>query len=261
MLMVVSPAKTLDFDVRVTGEPFTEPEFMGDAESLVRTLRRKSAPQLMELMKISPDLAKLNRKRFRDWERPFQTENAKPALFVFRGEVYQGLDSDSLKQRDLEAAQNQLRILSGLYGVLRPLDLMQAYRLEMGTKLGTRRGKDLYTFWGDRITLSLKKTLDRMQKPTLVNLASEEYFRAVRTPVLQYPVITPVFQEEANGRLRVLGMFAKRARGLMARFAITNQLRDPEGLKEFCAEGYRYNPDLSNATRWNFTRPQPPRVS
>jgi len=261
MLMVVSPAKTLDFDVPAYGGQCTQPEFLDDSESLVRTMRRKSAPQLMSLMQISPDLAKLNRDRFRDWQRPFSEENAKAAVFVFRGDVYQGLGAERFKRRDLEFAQDRLRILSGLYGVLRPLDWMQAYRLEMGSRLGTRRGRDLYAFWGDRISLALKNALPNARDPVLINLASNEYFRAVRPDVLQCRVVTPVFQEESSGRLRVLGMFAKRARGLMARFAITNRLRDPEGLKEFCDAGYRYQPDLSTESRWLFTRPQPPRLT
>jgi len=261
MLMVVSPAKTLDFEAPAYGGRCTQPEFLDDSESLVSTLRRKSGPQLMSLMQISPDLAKLNRERFRDWQRPFTEENAKPAVLAFRGDVYQGLDADSLKRRDLEFAQDRLRILSGLYGVLRPLDLMQAYRLEMGLQLGTRRGPDLYAFWGDRISIALNKPLQDARDPVLINLASNEYFRAVRPDVLQGRVVTPVFQEESAGRLRVLGMFAKRARGLMARFAITNRVRDPEGLKEFGEAGYRYQPELSSESRWVFTRPQPPRVT
>ena len=234
---------------------------LGDCYNSIVYLVFELHQKLMELMKISPDLAKLNRARYQDWQRPFQADNAKPALFVFRGDVYQGLDADSLKSRDVQYAQQRLRILSGLYGVLRPLDLMQAYRLEMGTKLGTRRGKDLYSYWGDRITHALQTAMESLRNPVLVNLASAEYFRSIRTKGLQVPVVTPVFKEESQGRMRVLGMFAKRARGLMVRYAITNRVQDPEQLKDFCAEGYRYNPDLSSELEWVFARPQPPRVT
>ncbi len=236
MRILLSPAKSLDLQRPLPAVKPTQPGFLGDAEALIGVLRELTVPQIMKLQDISEDLAALNVGRNRAWTKSHTGKNARPALFTFDGDVYEGLDAWSLSADDLAFAQDHLRILSGLYGVLRPLDLMHPYRLEMGTRLVTARGRDLYRFWGDRIS----KTLDR-QTDLVINLASEEYAKAVRD--LQARVISPVFQEWKGGTWKIISFYAKRARGLMARHLI--QRRGAETLTAFAAEGYAFDPKAS----------------
>jgi cytoplasmic iron level regulating protein YaaA (DUF328/UPF0246 family) len=258
MLAVVSPAKKLDMEPLPRAIEATLPVLLEETERLIKTTRRLRAKDLKALMGISDKLAELNHARFQTFSTPFDTENAKPAAFTFNGDVYLGLNAASLEDGDLEWAQDHLAILSGLYGLLRPMDLIQPYRLEMGTRLKTRRGKDLYAFWGDRITKRIQAQLGEHADPTLVNLASKEYFNAVNPKRLPGPVVTPAFKEVRDGKARMLSFFAKRARGLMARYMVRHRIDRPEGLKDFDVDGYRYDPSLSTDTMWTFTRPQPP---
>ena len=254
MLIVISPAKTLDFETPPTLQAFTVPAFLDDAAELIDELRGYEPYKLGELMGISPKLAELNSNRYHAWSLPFSAANAKQAVLAFKGDVYTGLDAGNLSPDDLEYAQQHLRILSGLYGVLKPLDLMQPYRLEMGTKLGTRRGKDLYAFWDERINRALDDELAGQDNPVLVNLASHEYFKSVQADKLDAHIIAPVFKEERNGEFKLISFFAKKARGLMSRYLICNRLSDPEDLKGFDLGGYRYNAALSAPDSPVFTR-------
>jgi cytoplasmic iron level regulating protein YaaA (DUF328/UPF0246 family) len=254
MLMLISPAKTLDFESSMPVVPTAPPMFLDASTRLVEALRQQSAGDLAALMKISPALAALNARRFADWHTPFTLENARPAVFAFRGDVYQGLDADTLGKRDLEWAQRHLRILSGLYGLLRPLDLIQPYRLEMGTRLAFDGFRNLYQFWGDRITQALNHELTQAPQPLVVNLASQEYFAALQPAAIDARVITPTFQESQNGRYRFLAVFGKRARGLMARYVIEHRIVAAEDLQAFDADGYRFVPERSTAEQWVFAR-------
>jgi len=258
MIIVLSPAKSLDLTAPSTKVEPTLPEFLEQSKLLIKNLRNFSPLELSKLMSISDQLAVLNVGRYAQWALPFTPENAKQALLAFNGDVYEGLDAATLSPADLRFAQGHLRILSGLYGVLRPLDLMQAYRLEMGTKLNTPQGKDLYAFWGDRIGDALNTALLEVKAKVLVNLASEEYFKSVKTKKLGVPVIHPVFEDwsegKGEGKFKIVSFYAKRARGLMARFALTQRLKKAEGLKDFDAEGYAYTESASDASRWVFRR-------
>ena len=254
MLTVISPAKTLDFETSPQAPAFTLPDFLDDSAELIDELRQFEPYQLSDLMGISPKLAELNSNRYHNWVLPFTTDNAKQAVLAFKGDVYAGLDAGNLSPDDLEYAQQHLRILSGLYGVLKPLDLMQPYRLEMGAKLKNRRGKDLYAFWDDRINQALGRELAGQDNPVLVNLASNEYFKSVRADKLATRIVSPVFKEERNGQLKLISFSAKKARGLMSRYIIRNRLSDPEDLKGFDLEGYRYNGALSDTDHPLFTR-------
>jgi cytoplasmic iron level regulating protein YaaA (DUF328/UPF0246 family) len=256
MLTVISPAKTLDFDSPPVTDAHTQPAHLTQSRKLVRRLRELSAADLSRLMKISDDLAQLNRDRYQHWKTPFRPENARQALFAFKGDVYIGLDAGSMRPDDLEFAQDHLRILSGLYGLLRPLDLMQPYRLEMGTRLDTDQGSNLYQFWGDRITRSLNQELQQTSSATLVNLASGEYFKSVKPSLLKADIVTPAFREFRDGEYKFIQFFAKKARGLMARYLVDQRIDEPEGLKDFDYEGYKYNASLSTAKDWVFTRRQ-----
>jgi len=259
MLIVLSPAKRLDFERPLPELDCTQPRFLADAEKLVSGLKKLGPGQLRQLMGISQPLAELNAARFHSWQPSCEDEAVRPALLAFRGDVYQGLDADSLSGEQLNFAQRHLRILSGLYGLLRPLDLIRPYRLEMGTVYANEAGEDLYDFWGDRIAHALQEDLgqagaDGPDMPVLVNLASQEYFRSVRPDGLRARVVTPVFQEWRGDRWRMISLLAKRARGMMSGWAIRNRIADPERLKEFDDGGYRFNPELSEADRWFFTR-------
>ncbi|MDD9876879.1 MAG: peroxide stress protein YaaA [Magnetovibrio sp.] len=260
MLALISPAKKLDFESGTTLSDHSQPELLGQSEILVKSARRLSRAQLARTMKLSDSLADLNYQRYRDFTTPFDLGNAKQAALVFNGDTYVGLQAASLSKKDLAYAQDHLRILSGLYGVLRPLDLIQPYRLEMGARFKPPRKTDLYDFWGTRITSALNQALDGQKDPTVVNCASNEYFKAVRPKELAGPVITPVFKEIKDGQSRVIGMFAKQARGAMARHMITNRVETPDGLKDFSWGGYEYRDDLSDGKSWVFTRDQPPPV-
>jgi cytoplasmic iron level regulating protein YaaA (DUF328/UPF0246 family) len=252
MLVVVSPAKKLDM-TPAPGITPTRPAFRADAEELAQVARGLDAKGLQELMKISDNLARLNAGRFAD----FGTMDAKPAAFAFAGDTYQGLEAGSLDPDEMAFAQDHLRILSGLYGVLRPLDAIEPYRLEMGSRLATARGRTLYDFWGDRIAKALKDQAAEVGTDTLVNCASQEYFGAVDEAALGLRVITPVFMEERGGAPKVVSFYAKRARGAMARFIIQNRLGDPASLLDFDTGGYAHAPDLSTPDRPVFLRAQP----
>ena len=254
MLAVVSPAKKLDFETDAPEMAVSQPVFLDDTEELIEVARKKSRRDLMKLMGISENLADLNYQRFQHFSRPFDRTNAKPAVFAFRGDTYIGLDADTMKAKDIDWAEDHFRMLSGLYGLLKPRDLMQPYRLEMGTKLANARGKDLYAFWGDKIAREINSLTDGHKDRSLINLASNEYFKSVKTQTLEGPVITPVFKEVKAGVAKVIGFSAKRARGMMARFMIDNRLETPEGLKKFAVDGYGYQDDLSTETEWVFTR-------
>ncbi len=257
MLMVISPAKKLDSGAcpwPAERPAPTQPVLLDHAQQLIDQLQRLSPAEVGGLMKLSDSLATLNFERFQTWAQPFDDANAQPALFAFQGDVYQGLDADSLSGAELDYAQRHLRILSGLYGVLRPLDLMQPYRLEMGTKFANSRGADLYQFWGDQITAELNSALAEQRDKTVVNLASNEYFRSVKSGQLDGRLITPQFYDRKNGDYKIISFYAKRARGAMAAFIIKQQPSDPEQLLDFDSDGYRYNPAMSSADKPAFCR-------
>jgi hypothetical protein len=254
MLIVLSPAKTLDYETPPQTRKATQPALLERSAQLVADARRLSPEDVGSLMGISDKLAALNHERFMNWGRPFTLDNAKQSILAFKGDVYTGLEADSLGNDDLSYAQKHLRILSGLYGLLRPLDLMQAYRLEMGLKFDNSGGRNLYEFWGSDITEALNKQLKSLNSEVLVNLASNEYFKSVKPALLNSEVITPVFKDLKNGKYRVISFFAKKARGQMARYAIDKRLEDVAGLKKFRVGGYRYNAGESTAREWVFTR-------
>ena len=254
MLLVISPAKTLDFNQKATTSLFSENDFLPQAEKLVKVLKKYSAPYLMNLMGISEKLARENQERFSVWKRPFDLENAKQALLAFKGDVYLGLDAETLSENELTYAQDHLRILSGLYGVLRPLDLIQPYRLEMGTKINTPSLKDLYTFWGGKLTQSISKALAAQGDTVLINLASNEYFKSVNKKNLKASIVTPIFKDFSKGEYKQISFFAKKARGLMSRFILQNRLENPEDLKHFNAEGYFFSEKESSTNQFIFLR-------
>ncbi len=254
MLFVVSPAKTLDYesDLPISQAHFSQPEMLDDSQELVNQLRTLSPADIGSLMKLSDKLAVLNATRFEQWQQPFTVDNARPAVYAFKGDVYTGLDAYSLSEADMQFAQKHMRILSGLYGLLKPLDLMQAYRLEMGTKLSNAKGKDLYGFWGDKITNKLNEAL--ADQDVLVNLASNEYFKSVNKKALNSDIITPTFKDEKNGQYKIISFYAKKARGMMAAYIIQNRITDAQALKDFNVAGYRFNEAMSKANEWVFCR-------
>jgi len=256
MLIVLSPAKKLDFERENFAEASRPPRFIAQAEELVGYARKLKAEDLKAMMSISDALADLNVSRFKAFKTPFTPANARPALDAFRGDVYVGLDADTLDDEGRAFADGHVRILSGLYGLLRPLDLMQAYRLEMGTKCATDKGKTLYAYGGDRIAEGLNDDLKDAADPVVVNLASGEYFKAVKQKALKARVITPVFKEVKDGEGKVISFLAKKARGLMTRYVIDNRITEPEKLKAFDLEGYRFDPAQSDDDTWVFTRPR-----
>lgn len=254
MITIISPAKTLDFDTKVQTKEYSQPDFLNKSEKLVDELKKFSPKELGELMNINNDLATLNYQRFLQWELPFNKENAKQALLVFKGQVFVGLDAKTLLEKDLLFAQDHLRILSGLYGVLRPLDLMQPYRLEMGTKLKNSEGNNLYKFWGTKITEVINQELSKQKNQFLINLASNEYFKAINPKKIKGKIITPVFKEAKGNGFKVITVYAKTARGLISRFMIKNRIEKPEQLKAFESDGYLFNNDLSTENEYVFTR-------
>ena len=258
MILVISPAKALDYETPPTTATFTQPDFLDHAAELIEVLREKSPAQIAELMSLSDPLSSINEARYASWSRPFAPDSAKQAQLAFDGDVYEGLDAKSLADDDLAWAQDHLRILSGLYGVLRPLDLMQAYRLEMGTRLANPRGKNLYEFWGERITDELNRLLAREEdagrERVLVNLASDEYFKSVKPKKLKGRIVTPVFEDWKGGRYKIISFYAKRARGLMSRYVITRRIDEVEALQGFDAEGYAFAADASDADTLVFRR-------
>lgn len=252
MKIVISPAKSLDFETEVPTQMYTEALFLKEAEVLSKVLKKKSPKKIGELMHISPALSELNWQRNQDWTLPFDTENAKQAVFAFKGDVYIGMDAYSLSEKKIAVLQDKLRILSGQYGLLKPLDLMQAYRLEMGTKLKIRTKDNLYKYWGTKITDSLNEELE--SGDVFVNLASNEYFKSVQAKNIKVPVITPVFKDYKNDKLKVISFFAKKARGLMVRFIIDNNIETVAALKTFNSEGYAFDQKLSSEVELVFTR-------
>lgn len=256
MLFLISPAKSLDYDSPWEGVTPTQPLFVERSAQLIELLRRKKPADLSQLMGISDALANLNAARYKAWSRQFTPQNAKPAVLAFNGDVYEGLAAATLKPKQLEWAQQHLAILSGLYGVLRPLDLMQPYRLEMGTALTNPKGANLYKFWGADIAQHLNDRLAGDKQPIIVNLASQEYFKSVDRKALQARVIECVFEEGRQGRYKVISFMAKRARGLMARYAIVKQAKTPAVLEKFDLEGYAFSPEISEPDRLVFRRTQ-----
>jgi len=254
MLIVLSPAKTLDYDTPAQTDVSTKPDFIKRSAELIDILKQQSPGQIASLMKISDQLATLNVNRYAEWSTRFTKKNAKQAVLAFNGDVYEGLDAASMNEKQLQYAQSHVRILSGLYGVLRPLDLMQPYRLEMGTRLANAVGKDLYAFWGDEVTDALNAQIAEAKATALVNLASEEYFKVVKPRLLHVPVITPVFLDWKAGKYKVISFYAKRARGLMARYAATKHLTRPQTLKSFDVDGYAFDEVESDANTWVFKR-------
>lgn len=257
MLTVISPAKKLNFEETVPAILATLPELQADAYSLSRTARRLSVADLRKLMHISQPLAKLNQARFKAFEAEPADYMIKPAALAFAGDTYTGLEAFHFDADDMGFAQNHLRILSGLYGLLRPMDQIQPYRLEMGSRLATRRGKTLYQYWGDRLSVKLNELGAETGSGNLLNCASVEYFTAVDPDALKLQIITPVFMEDREGTSKIVSFFAKRARGAMARFAIQNRVTDAEGIKAFDLDGYGYRKDLSEGDRLVFTRDYP----
>ena len=256
MLIVISPAKNLDYETSLPTKRHSNAAMLDDAERLMTQLKKMAPQDISSLMGISDKLGSLNHDRFQSWQQPLTTGNARPAVLAFNGDVYAGLDAYSFSDDDFVFAQKHLRILSGLYGLLRPLDLIQPYRLEMGTRLANHRGKDLYAFWGDRLTQALNKQLKALSTNTVINLASNEYFKAVRTPSLEAEIITPAFKDWKNGDYKIISFFAKKARGLMSAYIIKNGLTDVQDIKSFDVDGYRFNSKLSSGKSWVFTRKQ-----
>ncbi len=254
MLIVISPAKALDFKTPQITDSFTMPEMLDKSEQLVKRLRKMSPKELSELMGISDKLGELNFERYQTWRRPFTVENAKQALLAFNGEVFRGLGAWGFSEEQLQVAQKRLRILSGVYGVLRPLDLIQPYRLEMGTKLQMPGAANLYAFWKAEIVEKINEAVEESGSGVLVNLASAEYFKSIDKKKLDAEIVTPVFKDLKNGKYKMISIYAKRARGLMSRFVIENNINDAESLLAFDAEGYNYNPRLSNPGNPVFTR-------
>ena len=256
MLIVISPAKTLDYESPLPTEQFTQPELLEEAQSLIYTMRNYSPEDIGQLMGVSEKIAQLNFERFGDWQPPFTPDNARQALLAFKGDVYEGINAYDLSEDDLLYAQDHLRMLSGLYGLLKPLDLMQPYRLEMGTKVDNDRGKNLYEFWGNIITDKLNEALESQGDEVLVNLASNEYFKSVKKKALKARIITPASKDWKNGQYKMISFYAKRARGMMSRYIIENRLTNPEDLKKFDVAGYAFDPELSGKDDWVFTRKQ-----
>ena len=284
MLILISPAKTLDFETPAldssfkSGNPrtdkphndnglsrktalqcFSQPDFISDTEALVERLKTLSAPEISSLMKISDKLGELNASRYRTWQPNFDTTNAKQALLAFQGDVYRGMNVDSFELQDFDFAQEHLRILSGLYGILRPLDLIQPYRLEMGTKLAHSKLRELsantlYEFWADKLTQTINRQLEKLENNTVVNLASNEYFKAIKPKLLTANVITPIFKDWKNGKYKIISIYAKKARGMMTAYIIKNRLDRPEDLKNFSQAGYSFNAELSDNNNLVFTR-------
>jgi cytoplasmic iron level regulating protein YaaA (DUF328/UPF0246 family) len=256
MLIVLSPAKSLDYKTPSKVKTTTLPEFVAESAKLITELKKLSPQELANLMGLSDQLAALNVGRYRDWSKKFTEENSKPAIYAFNGDVYDGFDVKTLDAKAIAFAQDHVRILSGLYGALRPLDLMQPYRLEMGTAFKNIRGKDLYAFWGERVTDSLRRMLEQQKRPVLLNLASEEYFKVLQAKNLDCPVISPIFQDGKDGKYKIISFYAKRARGLMARYVVENRITDPKDLKGFNLDGYKYVASESKPEKPLFRRPE-----
>jgi len=257
MLTIISPAKSVNFEDPAPVETHTIPDHLHQSRKLVRLLKSYDQKQLMDLMSVSANIADLNVSRFRKFKTPFRLENAKQALFAFQGDVYRHMRIHTYDDATLEFAQQSLRILSGLYGILRPLDLIQAYRLEMKTPLANEAGSDLYKFWGERLTKDLNKTLRSDPAPALINLASKEYSRAINLKKIKAPVITIDFKEMGNGKAKVISIFAKWARGMMTDHIIRNRINDPQDIQKFNEANYQFSVGDSSEDHWVFVRPRP----
>lgn len=254
MIFLLSPAKTLNFETPSTVQALADPAFVPQSTTLIALLKQHTAESLAQLMSLSPALAQLNVQRYQAWQPQFTQANSKPAVLAFNGDVYEGFDAPSLSADDLAWAHEHVAILSGLYGVLRPLDRMQPYRLEMGTALANPSGRTLYAFWGDRLAAYFNARLSSQRNPLIVNLASQEYFQAVSRKVLQVPVLDCVFEDWKPTGYKIVSFFAKRARGLMVRFAVKHRLTQALDLQNFDSEGYAFAPDVSDSQRWVFRR-------
>lgn len=255
MIIILSPAKTFNEKRQDYVFKPTQPSFLNESQALVNKLKKQSIKSLESLMSVNRKIAKMNKDRYESWQLPFTPENSKPAAYLFRGEVYIGLDPVTMNENEMNFAQKHLRILSGMYGLLRPTDLIQPYRLEMGTALKINRKNNLYEYWGEKLANTLKKQLESHQHKVIVNLASEQYFLSVRPDHIDVPIITPSFKEDRGGRLKSIHVYAKRARGLMARYIISKGIRDPGELKTFDIDGYRFSPKHSTKNDWTFVRP------
>ena len=256
MLTIISPAKTLDYESPLATKRFTQPELLDKSSQLISIARKLTPAQISSLMGISDKLALLNAERFNDWQPDFSPDNARQAILAFKGDVYTGLQAEDFSEKDFEFAQDHLRMLSGLYGLLRPLDLMMPYRLEMGIRLENPQGSNLYTFWGDLLTEKINKLLAEQGDKVLINLASDEYFKAVKPAKLDGEIIKPVFLDQKNGNYKVISFYAKKARGLMSRFIIKERLSKVSQLRDFNLEGYEYDPARSEGNELVFTRPE-----
>jgi cytoplasmic iron level regulating protein YaaA (DUF328/UPF0246 family) len=254
MLVIISPAKTLDYITPSATIDFSIPMFISDSAELIDQLKQLNPQEISNLMKISEKLGNINFSRYLSWDSEPNFNNAKQAVLAFKGDVYTGLDVESLSSKELNWAQNHLRILSGLYGLLRPLDLMQPYRLEMGTNFKTTRGKDLYEFWGNKITSKLNQKLHKDNCGVVINLASKEYFKAIKSDSLDARIVTPVFKDWKNDKYKIISFFAKKARGMMSRYIIQRQIQDPEEIKSFDTGGYKFDSSESTKNEWIFTR-------
>lgn len=253
MIVVISPSKTLDFSGKSKGE-HTIPDFLENSIELLKVLCKLTVSEIAELMDLSEKLAVLNYRRYHDFSIPFTLENSRQAIYAFKGDVYEGLDAEAFTQEDIKYAQSHLRIISGLYGLLRPLDLIQPYRLEMGIKLSNQNYKNLYEYWGNKITVKLNELLKTGGNNLLVNLASTEYFKVLNPKLFNARLVTPVFKERKNREDKVIPIFAKKARGLMASYIIKHRVENSDGIKQFRENGYGFNPNLSTETELVFTR-------
>ena len=254
MLAILSPAKTLDYQTPLTTNKSTQPDFNTESKELIATLRKFVPAEIGSLMKISDNLAELNHRRYAEWQSQASEDNARPALFAFKGDVYLGLDAQTLGARDINFAQKHLRVLSGLHGLLRPLDLIQPYRLEMGTRLATRHGSNLYQFWGNKVTDNINNALAQQTSKVLLNLASNEYYQVIQAERIEGRILNINFKELRDGKYRFVSFAAKRARGLMARYMIDNRITRPSQLRQFDVDRYAFNEALSRDDEWIFTR-------
>jgi hypothetical protein len=257
MLIVISPAKKLDYQSNSPQQAYTEPAYLEQSANLIKVMKNKTPAEIQSLMGISENLANLNHSRYLNWNKKNTKRNSKPAIYAFMGDVYTGLDAKSLTNHQIRFAQDHLRILSGLYGVLKPLDLIQPHRLEMGTKIKTESGETLYDFWGHAPTSDLNQQAKVLKTKHIVNLASNEYFKVINKTALTLEVLTPVFKDKKQDTYKVISFYAKKARGLMAKYIIENEITDPKGIKEFSLAGYKYRSKLSAKNEYVFTREQP----
>jgi len=257
MIITLSPSKGQDFDTATPSKLFTLPEQLDDSQLLINEAKKLDMKAVRELMDVSENISNLNVQRFQDWQLPFTPQNAKAALYAFKGDVYSGIEKDKYDDGDLAYAQDHLRILSGLYGALRPMDLIQPYRLEMKTKLENPRGENLYQFWGERITSKLNESLQEQEEKTLVNLASNEYYKSVKPKLIDGRILNVSFKEEKDGKSRILAVYAKKARGMMTDFILRNRIEHAEDIKDFGTANYKFSKAESSDDNWVFTRPQP----